>query len=71
MPLSCVLSGQTLLTLPVGNVAAQALEDLPNEARGLVSGMFQAGYPFGYMLATAFARALVNTTTHGWRPLFW
>lgn len=29
------------------------------------------GYAFGYLLATAFARGLVNTTPHGWRPLFW
>lgn len=33
--------------------------------------MLQQGYAFGYLLATAFARALVDTTSHGWRPLFW
>ncbi|KAK0112816.1 hypothetical protein ONS95_014545 [Cadophora gregata] len=54
-----------------GNAAATALEDCPEEARGLISGMLQQGYAFGYLLATAFARALVNTTSHGWRPLFW
>ncbi|KAI5302033.1 hypothetical protein KEM56_001111 [Ascosphaera pollenicola] len=54
-----------------GNVAAMALEDCPPEARGIVSGMLQQGYAFGYLLATAFARALVNTTSHGWRPLYW
>jgi SHS family lactate transporter-like MFS transporter len=54
-----------------GNVAATALEDCPEEARGVVSGMLQQGYAFGYLLATAFARALVNTTSHGWRPLYW
>lgn len=54
-----------------GNAAATALEDLPEEARGLMSGMLQQGYAFGYLLATAFARGLVNTTSHGWRPLFW
>jgi SHS family lactate transporter-like MFS transporter len=31
----------------------------------------QQGYAFGYLLAVVFARALVNTTSHGWRPLFW
>jgi MFS transporter, SHS family, lactate transporter len=36
-----------------------------------MSGMLQQGYAFGYLLATAFARGLVNTTSHGWRPLFW
>ncbi|KAI9777171.1 MAG: hypothetical protein M1839_009014 [Geoglossum umbratile] len=54
-----------------GNAAATALEDCPEEARGIVSGMLQQGYAFGYLLATAFARGLVNTTSHGWRPLFW
>lgn len=33
--------------------------------------MLQQGYAFGYLLATVFARALVDTTPHGWRPLFW
>lgn len=36
-----------------------------------MSGILQQGYAFGYLLATAFARGLVNTTSHGWRPLFW
>lgn len=54
-----------------GNAAATALEDLPEEARGLMSGILQQGYAFGYLLAAAFARGLVNTTPHGWRPLFW
>ncbi|OKL55350.1 hypothetical protein UA08_09332 [Talaromyces atroroseus] len=54
-----------------GNVAATALEDCPPEARGIVSGILQQGYAFGYLLATAFARALVDTTPHAWRPLFW
>lgn len=54
-----------------GNAAATALEDLPPAARGLMSGLLQQGYAFGYLLATAFARGLVNTTSHGWRPLFW
>ncbi|KAG0653004.1 Carboxylic acid transporter [Hyphodiscus hymeniophilus] len=54
-----------------GNAAATALEDCPEAARGIVSGMLQQGYAFGYLLATAFARGLVNTTSHGWRPLFW
>jgi len=54
-----------------GNAAATALEDCPPEARGIISGMLQQGYAFGYLLATAFARGLVNTTPHGWRPLMW
>lgn len=54
-----------------GNVAATALEDCPPEARGIISGMLQQGYAFGYLLAVVFARGLVDTTNHGWRPLFW
>lgn len=52
-----------------GNAAATALEDCPPQARGIVSGMLQQGYAFGYLLATVFARGLVNTTSHGWRPV--
>lgn len=54
-----------------GNAAATALEGCPPAARGLLSGILQQGYAFGYLLATAFSRALVNTTSHGWRPLYW
>ncbi|TWU78543.1 hypothetical protein ED733_002418 [Metarhizium rileyi] len=54
-----------------GNCVATALEDCPNPARGIVSGLFQSGYPLGYVLATAMNRALVDTTRYGWRPLFW
>ena len=54
-----------------GNAAATALEDCPAPARGLLSGLLQQGYAFGYLLATVFYRALVNTTPNGWRPLYW
>lgn len=51
--------------------AATALEDLPYDARGLLSGLFEMGYAMGYLLAAAFYRALVPTTPEGWRSLFW
>jgi SHS family lactate transporter-like MFS transporter len=54
-----------------GNAVATALEDCPREARGLMSGILQAGYALGCLLAAAFTRGLVDTTKHGWRPLFW
>jgi len=54
-----------------GNTAATAMEDCPPAARGIISGMFQVGCSLGYLLATVFARALVDTTPYGWRPLFW
>lgn len=47
-----------------GMAAATALEDCPPSARGIVSGMLQQGYAFGYLLATAFARGLVDTTRY-------
>lgn len=54
-----------------GNAVATALEDCPTESRGIMSGILQLGYVFGYLLATVFSQALVNTTSHGWRPLLW
>ncbi|OQU96999.1 hypothetical protein CLAIMM_03004 [Cladophialophora immunda] len=54
-----------------GNAVVTALEDCPSEARGVVSGLLQAGYTFGFILVTVFARGLVDTTSHGWRPLYW
>lgn len=54
-----------------GPAAATALEDLPYDARGLLSGLFQQGYAMGYLLAAVFYRALVPTTSNGWRSLFW
>lgn len=54
-----------------GNAAATALEDCPEAARGIISGMLQQGYAFGYLLATACARGLVGVGGHSWRPLYW
>jgi len=54
-----------------GPAASTALEDLPYEARGILSGLFEQGYATGYLLAAIFYRALVPTTSHGWRSLFW
>lgn len=54
-----------------GNCAACALDDCPEKARGIVSGMFQEGYALGYLLVVIFQRAITDTTTKGWRSLFW
>ncbi|KAI0973084.1 carboxylic acid transporter, partial [Xylaria arbuscula] len=54
-----------------GPAAATALEDLPYDARGILSGFYQGGYNTGYLLAAVFYRALVPTTSYGWRSLFW
>lgn len=54
-----------------GPAASTALSDLPYDARGILSGLYQNGYSTGYLLACVFYRALVPTTSHGWRSLFW
>ena len=54
-----------------GPAAATALEDLPYDARGVLSGFFELGYGVGYLLAAMFYRALVPTTPESWRSLFW
>ncbi|KAF2671461.1 MFS transporter [Microthyrium microscopicum] len=53
-----------------GNAVTTALEDCDVRARGLMSGAYQSGYPFGFLLATAFWRAFSHTP-HGWRTIFW
>lgn len=53
-----------------GNAASTALEDCPVEARGIISGLLQEGYAFGYLLVVIFTRALVDTTGN-WRALYW
>lgn len=54
-----------------GNAAAVALDDCPPRARGIISGMFQQGYAFGYLLAVIFTRAIVYNSSHTWRAIFW
>jgi MFS transporter, SHS family, lactate transporter len=41
-----------------GPAAATALEDLPYDARGLLSGIYEQGYATGYLLAAIFYRAV-------------
>lgn len=54
-----------------GMAAATALEDCPVEARGIISGLLQEGYAFGYLLCVVFTRAVADTSPFGWRALFW
>lgn len=46
-----------------GPAAATALEDLPYDARGFLSGLFQQGYAVGYLLASVFYRAVSLEST--------
>ena len=49
--------------------ASLAMESAPVKKRGILSGMMQGGYPFGYLLA---ALAVVVVLPHfGWRALFY
>ncbi|RIA93737.1 major facilitator superfamily domain-containing protein [Glomus cerebriforme] len=49
--------------------AALTMEILPPEARGLVSGILQQGYPTGYIIAAIFYYLV--TVKLGWRAMFW
>ncbi|OTA57412.1 carboxylic acid transport protein [Hypoxylon sp. EC38] len=53
-----------------GNAVAMALENCPTEARGLMSGILQQGYSFGYVLA-ACANLGVGGSTDTWKTVFW
>lgn len=48
--------------------ASLAMESIPARARGLVSGILQAGYPTGYLLASIVYALLFSTI--GWRGMF-
>jgi len=48
--------------------AALTMESIPARWRGLVSGLLQAGYPSGFLLATLLNRVAVQYV--GWRGLF-
>ncbi|KAH8692268.1 carboxylic acid transporter [Talaromyces proteolyticus] len=54
-----------------GPAAATALEDLPYDARGVLSGCFELSSAMGNLLAAGMYCALVPTTSHGWRSLYW
>lgn len=51
-----------------GVASSLAMETIPDRSRGLMSGIFQAGYPFGYLLAAVVYGSLFEIV--GWRGLF-
>lgn len=71
IPYKSFVDGVDTCTGLYGPAAATALEDLSYESQGLLSGLYQQGYATGYVLAATFYRALVPTTSTGWRSLFW
>lgn len=50
---------------------ATSMDDAPAPCRGILSGIFQEGYAFGYLLAVVFNRAIVDESSEGWRSIFW
>src|ERR1700732_1639586 len=48
--------------------ASLAMESIPPQARGFVSGLLQAGYPAGYLIASVVYGALFPII--GWRGMF-
>ncbi|AEO62951.1 uncharacterized protein THITE_2042844 [Thermothielavioides terrestris NRRL 8126] len=53
-----------------GNAIAMALEHCPPDARGLMSGVLQQGYAFGYVCA-ACANLGVGGGEDSWKTVFW
>ncbi|PSN64997.1 MFS general substrate transporter [Corynespora cassiicola Philippines] len=53
-----------------GNAIAMALENCPVNARGLMSGILQQGYSFGYVVA-ACANLGVGGSVNSWKTVFW
>lgn len=55
-----------------GIASATALESVPAKSRSILSGFFQQGYAFGYLLAVIFQRIITdNEHKHGWRSFIW
>lgn len=48
--------------------ASYAMESAPRRLRGILSGLMQSGYPFGYLLVAVAMQTLVPV--FGWRSLF-
>ncbi|KGT95233.1 sugar transporter [Erwinia typographi] len=51
-----------------GVASSLAMETIPDRSRGLMSGIFQAGYPCGYLLASIVFGLFYSTV--GWRGMF-
>ncbi|HSY29597.1 MAG TPA: MFS transporter [Burkholderiaceae bacterium] len=49
--------------------SALVMETIPPKSRGFVSGLLQAGYPTGYLLASVVFGLLYESI--GWRGMFW
>ncbi|WP_329740977.1 MFS transporter [Dyella sp. A6] len=50
--------------------ASLAMESIPSKSRGLVSGLLQSGYPFGYFLAAITYWLVFSVFGLNWRAMF-
>ncbi|PWN20530.1 putative carboxylic acid transport protein JEN1 [Microstroma glucosiphilum] len=68
------LAVRALFGLAMGGVygaaASMALESVPSDARGLMSGIFQQGYSLGYVIAACINLA-VGGDVASWQTMFW
>ena len=53
-----------------GNAIAMSLENSPPDARGLMSGILQQGYAFGYVIAV-YVNLGVGGSDDSWKTVFW
>ncbi|KAI9636346.1 carboxylic acid transport protein [Dioszegia hungarica] len=71
---SAFLAVRALFGIAMGGIwgqsAATALENVPVQARGLLSGILQQGYAFGYLLAAVINLTVVQTSPYGWRSIY-
>ncbi|PWN30288.1 MFS general substrate transporter [Jaminaea rosea] len=69
------LAVRSLFGIGMGGIwglsAATALENAPAAARGLLSGILQQGYAFGYLLAASVNLSPWMERTQNWRILFY
>ncbi|KAJ8696114.1 hypothetical protein PTI98_006007 [Pleurotus ostreatus] len=68
------LAVRSLYGIAMGGVwatGAASLESMPVGSRGLYSGLIQAAYPTGYLVASVVNLLLVPNTPQTWRSIFW
>ncbi|KAF8523993.1 MFS general substrate transporter [Gautieria morchelliformis] len=69
------LAARSLFGISMGGIwglaIATALENVPVDARGFLSGVLQEGYAVGYLLAAVVNLTVVARSVHSWRTLFW
>ena len=53
-----------------GQAASTGLENIPIDARGLLSGLLQQGYAVGYLLAAVINLTVVPDSKYTWRSLY-